>query len=562
MITTSVVNVFLAFVFMVVTGLEFNSLAVVGFVLVAAISLISGIIYNSKLKDEAYKGRSLKKANSEASRKSTLPIVDLHIAGLVIGLLVYLLGGTALHTFASLFVLGTLASFLTSTLGLKGMMWLVTNTTAFTGKYDLFAIDGDKVPNHMAEEKQSYFGAYADKDLTKNKKVVGIIGAVAFVAAFVGIAVSGALNHGPIFNPAKEKTLGSEIYLVNTVKKLDDETTSPATRDVIDELLANLKTYTSAEDVPTFDPEDKHPTLASLAKEIKEFTVTEAKTVEGSTTTYLHTYYQIKLKSAIDGNTTYLKDKAGVLDNGTTINEAFDEYFELSGLFSGSVDNSLSLKYVSSHTNVASPDWSKAALSTFIAVLVLTLYMMLRYRLSRGLASILYPVASSAITLGIFVLLSVTGLALPASIVVVVPVVALFSYTFMILIANKERDLILDERTRDNSYEHRKELSVKALGMAFTSILAVSVIGVYLFINFFGFGPAVNSYAYLAGIFGILIALGLIVITYIPCSNLLFKWFSNVNINTRPRKVKKGKVNKIKKDSAEPEEAIFIGIND
>ncbi len=559
-ITTSTLSIFLAFLFMVAAGLEFNFLALVGFVLVGAISIISGIIYNSKLKDEAYKGRSLKKANAEASRKAILPIVDVHIVGVVVGLLVYLLGGVALHTFAGVFVLGTLVSLLLNTLGLKGMMWLATNATALNGKYRYFAIDENKVPNHMAEEKQSYYGAYADKDISKSKKPVSIVALVAFVAAFVGIIVSGVLNNGPLFKAPASKDTISEIYIVNTIVKLDDESKSPANKEIINDLLANMKTYDDVNDRPTFAESDKHPTLLAMSKEVNEFVITEDKTVEGTTTTYIHTYYQIKLNKILDGSKTYVLDKDGYIVPDMTVNDAFEQYFDLASLFTSSYSNSMILKTVSTHVNNPSPDWSKIALSTFIAVLVLTVYFMIRYRLSRGLAMLIYPVVASAITLGIFILVSVMGLALPASIAVVIPVATILSYVFMILIANKERDLIADERVKDNSVEHRSELAKKALGMAFTSVLAVSVISVYLFINFFGFGPASSSYMYLAGIFGILISLGLIAVTYVPLCNLLYKWFSNIHFDFKPRKNKKNKV-QVKK-GAEPEEAIFIGIND
>ena len=43
-------------------------------------------------------------------------------------------------------------------------------------------------------------------------------------------------------------------------------------------------------------------------------------------------------------------------------------------------------------------------------------------------------------------------------------------------------------------------------------------------------------------------------------ANFLYKLFSKVNLNIKPRESKKK--NKAVKKSAEPEEAIFIGIND
>ena len=149
--TTTILSTFLSFLFMVLAGMEYNTLALIGFVLIASLSLISGIIYCNKLKEECYRGRTLKKANAEASRKSTLPIVDIHVVSAVIALLCYLLGGSALHTFSSVLLLGSLISAIINIFGLKIMMWLATNTTKLTGKYEMFGVESEKVPDHMTE---------------------------------------------------------------------------------------------------------------------------------------------------------------------------------------------------------------------------------------------------------------------------------------------------------------------------------------------------------------------------------------------------------------------------
>ena len=79
------------------------------------------------------------------------------------------MGGEALHAFSGIITLGALVSLVISTLILKGLMWLCTNTTGLNGKYEVFGIDSKKVPNLMNEEKQTYFGPYAEKDFTKKK---------------------------------------------------------------------------------------------------------------------------------------------------------------------------------------------------------------------------------------------------------------------------------------------------------------------------------------------------------------------------------------------------------
>ena len=77
--TASIASAFTAVGFLVLIGSEFNMGALIGIILVALASLASGVIYCSKLKDESYKGRSLKKANTEAGKKALLPTVELYL---------------------------------------------------------------------------------------------------------------------------------------------------------------------------------------------------------------------------------------------------------------------------------------------------------------------------------------------------------------------------------------------------------------------------------------------------------------------------------------------------
>ena len=60
-------------------------------------------------------------------------------------------------------------------------MWLDANASSAQGKYNLFGVDQTKVPNLSNEEKQSYFGPYAEKDFTKKSKLATIISGIAFL---------------------------------------------------------------------------------------------------------------------------------------------------------------------------------------------------------------------------------------------------------------------------------------------------------------------------------------------------------------------------------------------
>ena len=560
--TTTILSTFLSFLFMVLAGMEYNTLALIGFVLIASLSLISGIIYCNKLKEECYRGRTLKKANAEASRKSTLPIVDIHVVSAVIALLCYLLGGSALHTFSSVLLLGSLISAIINIFGLKIMMWLATNTTKLTGKYEMFGVESEKVPDHMTEEKQKFFGAYADKDLTKNKKPIMIVALGLFIAAIAGISTMAALNDGKLFKAPAAQVSASEIYVKDTVKVLSDEK-STMTEDSLKTILSEIKVYNTAGETVEFTDADTHRTLQSYVTKINSFETSDSETIEGTTNNYSNRYFVITMNEILDGNNVYAKAKDYVTTDEMKLNDLLNVYFtDVNNDYATSQETTISLKQVEMMNNAPNVEWTKVIAATAIAIAIITVYMLIRYRLSRGLASVIYPFVASAITLALFVLLSVVGLNLPSAIAILMPVVTIFTYTFVIMFANKEREMVVESRNKDNSYEQRVELSKRALGIAFTPILATAIIGVYLLINFFGFGPAVNSYIYLSCLLGVLFSLLLVEVTFVPIANFFYKLFMGINFEPKFRKNKKNKNAPVKQKSAEPEEAIFIGIND
>ncbi len=565
-LTTALVSVFFAILVMVKSGLEYNVLGVVGLVLVAILSIISGVIYLNKIKEDCYKGHTIKKANTEASKKSLLPICDIHLVALVVGVMCYVLGGAALRSFGAILGIGSVISFVINTLGLKGLMWLLTNATFLNNRYDLLGINPENVPDHMAEEKQTFYGAYTEKSFSKHKKAVSIFACFAFLLSVAGMISAAALRGGDLFKNTGSSKLGSEIYIQNRIIANNDEK-SPLDDNSLDTILDNIliqKTAGVDIDQSEVVAEGEKPTtyvvLADYISKRVIFATSESKIEEEIANNYVDTYFYLTLNKNLTGDET--AEIRGVVGSTTTLSEVFGEYFDETSTFTPKSDKeftTMSLKSVSTVANASSPKWDKIVLATAVAILIITVYLMLRYRLSRGLASIIFPTLASAVILGIMLLFNFF-LTIPANVAIAVPVVTLFSYFFTIQFFNRERELLADEKVKDNSKEHRSEVAMRALGIAYTPILATAVLGIYCLINFFGFGPSNISVAYVAMFVGSIIALAFISCLVVPSCNLLFGWFSKVKINIR--RPKKNKTGKPVHKSAEPEEAIFIGIND
>lgn len=566
-LTTTLSSVLFAILIMVKTGLEYNAFAVVAIVAIALLSIVSNIIYLNKLKEDSYRGHTLKKANAEASKKSLLPIADVHFVTLVIGVMCYLLGGVALRSFGAILGICSVISFIINTIGLRGLNWLATNATAVNGRYDLFAINKEHVPDHMSDEKQTFYGAYANKNFSKHKKSVGIIFSSAFVLSIAGIIAACSLRGGNLFKTQASQSLGSEIYVQNRILVANSEDKSPLNEvtleSILDDILIQRKSGVAIDQSNVPDEKgvaDTYYTLKYYVDMEKNltFSISETKIEEAVSHNYLDTYYVLTLKSNLS-NKANAEIKGFPVAEDQTIDKVFEEYFETTSTFSSSKLNYLSLKQAKSVVPHVTPKWDKVVLASAIAVLIITVYLLLRYRLSRGLASIVFPVIASTVTLGIMILINFV-VSVPASAVIAVPVISLMTYFFLIQFFNKEREMVVEDKVKDNSYEHRSELALKALGMAYTPILATAVLGIYCLINFFGFGPTNMSISYIAMFVGAIIALLIIAVLVVPVCNFLFKLFSKVKFNRKPKENKKGK--KPVHKSAEPEEAIFIGIND
>ena len=558
--TTSIVSTFAGLIFIVIFGAEFTIAGLIGLISLALTSIISGIIYLNKFKEECYRGRSLKKANSEAAKKALLPTVDIHVVLVAMGIGAYALGGPLMKALALATILGGVASLIINLLGLRGLMWLVTNEQGLNNRYDLFDVSNDQVPNALEEEKQKYYGAYADKDFTKAKKPVGIASLVLLVASIATLITVGVINKGAVYNTNKE--IGySQVYVEYKSSTADNTHLSATTKENIDKMLAN--SYLS------------DGTKLSAIAEVESYDyVTNYKSTASGLTTVYYGYYRITFSKEIKlGDLDKTDDDAVITykeEGMEGVEKPASEFFDVDFLTTDKVSDGAGLAF--DHTNVTislkngnrvnadQPEFTSLLLATTVMVGISFLYLLLRYRLSRGLASLGIAVLVVGIAAGIFSMLYFV----PATsyISVALLYIALFTFDISILFMNKERELFLEDRTKDNSVEARNALMKKSMGLAATPIIVSAIMAVWFGINFFGFMINSVSYVFLLALLGVIIATAIVLILFGPLAQLLFGWFSKVKI-AKPKANKKAKARPVRvKKSAEPEEAIFIGIND
>ena len=546
--TTSIVSTFFGLFFIVLFSAQFNVAGIIGLISLALTSIISGVIYLNKFKEECYRGRSLKKANAEGAKKAVLPIVDLHVVLVAMGIACYLLGGVIMKSFAVTAILGGLVSLLLNLAGLRGLMWLVTNEQGLANRYDLFDISKEQIPNALEEEKQKFYGANADKDFTKHKKPIAIGALVLLVASLAGFITFGALNNGAVYGTTSPYS-NSQVY-IELSSSTKDESLKTQTINEIDNMLTNSKLGKDAlSSIVTFDKYDY---------------VERSETTEGGiTTTVYYAYFRLSFDRALENRDSKgaIKDYQVITYNNNEV--AADEFFSYDQLntlgFTFNNNVTVSLKD-SVRVNADQPAFTSLILATGVATAIVAAYLLLRYRLSRGLASLAITVLSVGISAGIFSLLHF--LPVTSYVSVALPLIAIFTFAIGIIYMNKEREMVLEDRSRDNSVENRTSIMKRALGIASTPMTISFIMALYLGVNFFGFMPASVSWVFLLMILGVSISTALVLTLQGPCGQLLFKWFSKVRV-AKPKTTKKKKARPVRVNkSAEPEEAIFIGIND
>ena len=382
---------------------------------------------------------------------------------------------------------------------------------------------------------------YADKDFNKKPKLASIIAGAGFVLTLAAMLAFGIANKSVYNTPAK--VYENEIFF-----KIDNETGVDLSivSDNIQTVLDDVKTSNGA-DAKKLSDVFESPVLVDF--DILEYESDE----ENPYVNHCYAGYIVKAKADADIPSTVYYEGAEY-----KIEELFS-YNDSTNVIAEKVSSAcINVEYASGEsTTPSTPVVYKVIIAAGAALLTTTLYLLLRYRLSRGLAYFLVALAGSTIVAGLFSLLYFAHVANTA---IIGACIGEFMITlFAILFMNKERELVLDDRKHDNSYENRNEIMKKAVSYGFADILSLLSIGLLLGVAFLGFGPGAMTFISIELIIAVAIAFALSMFVLGPVSQFFFKKFANVG-RAKPRKSKsKGPV---QNKSAEPEEAIFIGIND
>src|SRR5699024_8501138 len=123
-----------------------------------------------RIRDELYKGRSVKSSYAEATKKSLSSIIDSSIVLLLMSLVLYFFGEGVVKGFATMLMINVILAIVITFLITRLLMWLVVKSTVLEKHKKLLAIKEDKIPNVVVGETQTYFGKTANVNFVKKFK--------------------------------------------------------------------------------------------------------------------------------------------------------------------------------------------------------------------------------------------------------------------------------------------------------------------------------------------------------------------------------------------------------
>ena len=599
MIGVTGMTTFLTFLMFTVFGSQFNIAALFGLIIVAALSIGSEIYYNAKVKEEIYRGRTLKKAAAEGAKKAVWPTIDASAVTIIIGVFTYVFAGDLASKLGIMLAAGGLISGLMNLIVYRLSSWLLYNDNGMQSSFPkMLGIKTDKIPDLMKEEKPTYEGTFAEKDFSKGKKWSGgILGAL--VVAGIAMMVSFGVVKGTVYN---DPTLGAQetelLFEARTAQLATDAAKNNDT--VLNSVSVFYKTYEyeadkSIDESKPGNIEAKNSLLRNISFNGTSFDKLYASEDDivpsisysdecfstydsQNKVRYDWYFYSIKLPTFIDADKDYPTYKV----NDNTL-EAFqvtlkdggsDGFSNLGDALEGLVrsyypnsvaDGSSVTPILVSANNIqkieSQPKLGAIALSVGVGLAVAMAYLMIRHGISRAIIAAISAFASSFLAVAFFVITRI-----PVTPVVALGAVgtAVIALLINLIVMEKAKEVQKDlghDKTR-TLLEVKADSLSKAVSMSASEYLLLALLVAWVGLAYYGIGPVAFNSVYLSVIFGTIVALAFSMTLYPFFANLLMNGLSKIHIKMPQRKKKVGQLSEKRSKSAEPTEATFIGIND
>jgi preprotein translocase subunit SecD len=545
LISSGALTAYLTLLIFNAIAVEFSTGALIGLILGVALALFGGLLYIHKFRNEVYRGRTFKKAHTEAIKRSNLVTLDAIVVYVLTGVIAYFLGGAALAGFSVMMLFSGIVALITVLLHNAIAFWLLANNTKTNKNYAMYQIDKHKVPDTHLDEEPTYFGRFANNDYTKKSKLSWSFMGILALGSAITLMVLGIVR-APVMNYAKYDNNITRIYF--RVKKNSDLNSSSEDKSPV-AILNRIKI--EGEDI-VFDVDDNDKPV------YETFNYQKVEEVGESLITNDYTYYVYRLVGTYTGDEIVsYTDFSDVVNEGSTLNDAL--YALTTDVDSEAV---VSVNAITKQNLNPSP--FKVGLVSLVSLAVITLYLWIRHGFSKAFSYFGLGAISSLLVLLFFMM---TRISVPplASLGMITSV--LFSALFAFTIAQEHKEIKVDPL-----YHGLDDLALfnKAEGISFSPLYTFTLLVSLMFLNYVGIGPTSVLFIYASVLLSVLLVALSSKRLQFGAYKVLSKFSAKVRSiklperkeSDRAKKKKAKKANIKGHKSAEPEEAIFIGIND
>lgn len=521
---------------------EFNLGAILCLLVLLAISVFTGSIFYKKIKDELYSGKNIKKAYQDASKKSLGIQIDITVISLILGIIAYLIPSSIFASFGSLLVIGTIMNIILNIIIVRPLTWLLCNSSLIANKLGLICVEKKKVPVLSKDEKPTYFDKFKFKESKKTKLAYGIGGSILLVASIVAMVTFSA-TRGNIYNSSSTETNSQVVVRIDERNVADDDTTT---------IEGNISSLQDIFYTNFYSDEDTRMFASPADVKIEDYNYSYIV----NDVTNKEYYYIINLDGIYNNDSTiYALDESGNVSQ-MTMEEALNIHLAQNEFQSSDV--SLNEVY---NVNTDSNNFS-VLIFVLIGVAINSVYLLLRYNISKTIASILGTGTILTITVGIF---SLIGGAYSS--VITLGLLYLLPVVYMILISyfDIEKETYKERKKELSLLDSRYEAFEYSTNNVFRNLMTMTLISAFGVISMF-FATGVNQDLLFLIIIGILLTVLFTKTLLLPLEKVFAVSFNKIKVNIQESRAKKASTSKKKKNSKDnddgPQEAIFVGIND
>jgi len=421
-------------------GGEYGPDTIAAIVIGLGMAVDACIILFERLADELYKGRSLKSAYEESTKKSLSSIIDSNLTTIIAACALYFFGKRSVKGFATMLLITTVFNVVIMLLVTRLVMFLLVRSGKLDNKKYLFAVDEKKIPDINKGEVQTYFGKFTKVDFVAiaKKVFIGLLCLYAVGGLFAGgWSIYGAaahtndtvLNFGLDFQPGATASINiSDLDEFKDVEGLDLlQIDGEYTEESIKAFLFDTLGYTNDSEIPTSvsvvtDYSGDDPTLA------------------------------IKLEFA----------NVGTNDDDVAFLTNFEEDVYTWVHFNDVDDYS---DYITISQQVSSPTMAQATvlnalLSLLVAFALIVVYISIRFRYTYAIASI---IALLCDCLSMFAIFAIFRIEVQVEFVSAVLAIIGYSINDTVVIFDRVREIAKETNFGKIDEEGRKQIVNKAL---------------------------------------------------------------------------------------------------